>query len=151
MADLLNHLDVWWVWLILAVIFFVLDLIFAKGYLLAAAGAAVVALIISLIYNKADWYVHDTLFIIILFMFIAGVACYKRWAGRHDNLSHHQRHHRYIGKKLCLDSAIVNGRGTIRFHGITWMIHGEDMPVGMMVKVIAVEGIILKVERLADD
>ncbi|MEM9243668.1 MAG: NfeD family protein [Pseudomonadota bacterium] len=148
---ILNILQIWWVWIILAVIFFILDLIFARGYLLVTAIAAVIIAIATLLFGKHSWYWYDSSFVVIVIIFVVGLAIYKRWAARHDKLEHHERHHRFIGEKVKLKTPIVNGEGQIKLHDTIWIIKGEDMPSGSTVEITAVDGVILHVKALSAD
>ena len=45
---------------------------------------------------------------------------------------------------------IEHGRGKIRVDDTTWKIEGEDSPAGSQVRVIGVDGVMLRVERVTD-
>ena len=47
---------------------------------------------------------------------------------------------------FTLEEAIVNGVGKIKVDDSTWRVKGSDMPAGMKVRVMSVEGTIFNVE-----
>ena len=47
---------------------------------------------------------------------------------------------------LTLDQAIVGGRGRVRIGDSSWIAEGPDLPAGTRVRVVAVEGVVLKVQ-----
>ncbi len=54
----------------------------------------------------------------------------------------------FVGREAVLEEALSNGRGRIRLDDSYWNVVGEDLPVGSRVRVIAVEGMILRVQVL---
>lgn len=56
---------------------------------------------------------------------------------------------RMIGRRYVLIEAIVNGRGMARVGNRQWIVAGPDLPVGVEVEVIGVDGVLLKVRAAA--
>ena len=58
------------------------------------------------------------------------------------------RAHGLIGRDFQLETAIVNGFGSIRVGDSVWRVAGEDMPAGVQVRVAGIgEGAAIRVER----
>ena len=53
----------------------------------------------------------------------------------------------YTGRSFTLESPIVNGIGQVRVDDGQWRVAGPDLPAGSCVRVIAVEGATLRVEK----
>ncbi|MDB5988454.1 MAG: NfeD family protein [Nevskia sp.] len=53
----------------------------------------------------------------------------------------------YEGRSFTLGTAIVDGIGNLRVDDGQWRVAGPDLPAGTQVRVIAVEGATLRVER----
>ena len=53
----------------------------------------------------------------------------------------------YTGRSFTLDKPIVNGIGQVRVDDGQWRVAGPDLPAGSCVRVVAVEGATLKVEK----
>jgi membrane protein implicated in regulation of membrane protease activity len=52
----------------------------------------------------------------------------------------------FIGREAVLDKALENGHGRIRLDDSYWTVTGADAPVGTPVRVVSVQGMILRVE-----
>jgi len=58
-----------------------------------------------------------------------------------------QRGSELLGRRFALHEAIVGGRGKIKAGDSLWLVSGPDLPAGSSVKVVAQDGVILRVER----
>lgn len=54
----------------------------------------------------------------------------------------------YVGREVVLTEAIVNGQGRVHLDDTYWTVVGEDMPAGMHVRVVALEGMRFRIERV---
>lgn len=54
----------------------------------------------------------------------------------------------FIGRDAVLEEAISKGEGRIRLDDSYWKVLGEDMPAGSRVRIVAVEGMILRVQAV---
>ncbi|MCH9808856.1 MAG: NfeD family protein [Alphaproteobacteria bacterium] len=57
----------------------------------------------------------------------------------------------YIGRVAALTSAIDAGRGKVRLGDTVWVVEGPDMAVGERVRVVGVDGVVLRVEAASSD
>ncbi|WP_193367303.1 NfeD family protein [Pelagibius marinus] len=53
----------------------------------------------------------------------------------------------YVGRTFTLKEPIVDGTGLLHVDDSRWKVEGEDLPAGTKVKVTAIDGTVLKVER----
>lgn len=53
---------------------------------------------------------------------------------------------RFIGRETVLEQAMNNGRGRVRLDDSYWDVAGAELPAGARVRVVAVEGMTLRVE-----
>lgn len=61
------------------------------------------------------------------------------------------RAHALIGRAFPLETAIVNGFGSIRVGDSVWRVAGDDMPAGAQVRVAGLgEGAAIRVERVQE-
>jgi hypothetical protein len=51
-----------------------------------------------------------------------------------------------IGRECPLDAPITGGEGRVRFDDTIWRVAGSDAPAGTRVRVVGVEGTVLRVE-----
>lgn len=54
----------------------------------------------------------------------------------------------FVGREAVLEEPVSNGRGRIRLDDSYWNVVGDDLPAGRRVRIIAVEGMILRVQAL---
>ncbi len=81
---------------------------------------------------------------------VLSVLIYRQWFRDRDRESDRPllnlRAQQLIGRVAPLDQAIVSGRGRIQLEDAYWVVSGYDLPAGTRVRVVAVEGMTLKVE-----
>ena len=58
-----------------------------------------------------------------------------------------RRAENYVGTVHRLECAIVNGRGRARVDDGSWAVEGPDLPEGADVRVVGVNGVVLRVEK----
>jgi len=82
---------------------------------------------------------------------VVSIQCYRRWGRSHDRQSDqpllNRRAEQLIGRVVVLDQAIIAGKGRAKVDDAFWVVAGPDLPAGSPVRVVAVEGMTLKVQR----
>lgn len=83
---------------------------------------------------------------------VATVLTGRRWMVRLNERSEqpnlNRRGARHIGEVYTLDKPIRDGRGRVRVGDGTWSVAGPDLPAGAHIRVVDVDGAVLKVERV---
>lgn len=81
---------------------------------------------------------------------VVSIQCYRRWGRSHDRQSDqpllNRRAEQLIGRVVVLDQGIVAGKGRAKIDDAFWVVAGPDLPAGSPVRVVAVEGMTLKVQ-----
>lgn len=81
---------------------------------------------------------------------LASVLGWRRWQSHRpqqgDDPTLNRRGAQLIGRRFGLVAPIVNGRGRIKVGDATWAVSGPELPAGRVVEVIAVEGVVLRVQ-----
>jgi membrane protein implicated in regulation of membrane protease activity len=77
----------------------------------------------------------------------AGRWVLKRHPIQSDEPRLNRRGEQYVGRVFTLEQPIVNGQGKIRVDDSTWKIEGADCASGTRVRVVGVDGVVLKIER----
>lgn len=54
----------------------------------------------------------------------------------------------FVGRDVVLEEPLLNGKGRVRLDDSYWNVIGDDLPAGARVRVVAVEGMILRVQAL---
>ena len=145
----MEHLT-YWHWWILALALLVLE-IFAPGavFLWMGVGAGIVGLIL-LLAPDLGWEYQLMIFAIFS---VVSIAVWRMFIRKHptetDKPSLNRRAEQYVGRVFTLSEPIVNGTGKIRVDDSSWKVSGEDCEANTKVKVVSVDGTILKVEHSA--
>jgi len=135
-----------WNWMILAAVLFVLELVAPGIFFMWFGLAAAVTGLIMFRYDMSwQWQ-------LVWFsgLSLAAVLIANKYLRRHplesDQPLLNQRAAQLIGHKFELVDAIVNGRGSIHSGDTIWRVEGPELPKGTLIKVIGVNGSVLKVE-----
>lgn len=82
----------------------------------------------------------------------AAILAYRRWfrgrAPQGDHPTLNRRAAQLIGREVVLTEAMAGGRGRVQIGDSFWELRGPDCDVGSRVRVIAADGMSLRVERL---
>jgi membrane protein implicated in regulation of membrane protease activity len=148
MRDLFTHL-VFWHWLAFALILGILDVVLGVNFLFVWCGlAAALVGVLLLLIPKLSWEFQFLIFGIgVLASLFGWRQLNKKGDYKTDQPQLNRRARQYIGRTFTLDVPIVNGRGKVRVDDSQWMVEGVDMEIGTTVKVVDVDGVILKVEK----
>ncbi len=82
---------------------------------------------------------------------VVSIQCYRQWGRKRARESDapllNRRAEQLIGRVLSLDQPIVAGIGRARVDDAFWVVAGPDLPAGTPVRVVAVDGMTLKVQQ----
>ncbi len=135
-----------WSWMILAAVLFVLELVAPGIFFMWFGLAALVTGLIMFRYDLAwQWQL-----IWFCGLSLAAVVIANRFLGKNSTESEqpllNRRADQLIGETYDLVDPIVNGRGSIHAGDTIWRVEGPALPKGAQVKVVGVDGSVLKVE-----
>jgi len=151
MSDYFSTL-LFWHWWVLALLLVIIEMIAPGMFLLWIGAAAAVTGLIMFVADSVGWQVSWQLqFVIFGVLAVASVVAAKYYVKRNpietDNATLNRRSAQYMGRVFNLDEAIVNGIGKVRVGDSVWRVQGPDLPAGERVKVVGVDGTMLKVEK----
>ncbi len=136
-----------WYWLVAAVVMIVIEMLLPAAYFLwMGISAFIVGLLIYAIPTM------PLLIQVIIFgvLSVVTLVLYKRHQNSNptvnDEPNLNRRGEQYVGRIFALEEAIVNGVGKVKVDDSTWKVRGADMPAGVKVRVISVDGTVFKVE-----
>jgi membrane protein implicated in regulation of membrane protease activity len=138
----------YWHWWVLGLILLVAEMLLPTGFFLIWVGAAAILVgVLAWVIPGMTWEVEMVLFGVLS---VASFLAWRRF--RPVNLDSDQpalnrRGHSYVGRTFTLTAPIVNGIGKLHVDDSQWRISGADADAGTQVKVVAVDGATLKVER----
>jgi len=136
-----------WHWLIAGVILIALEMA-VPGVVFMWIGIA--AIITGVVSWASPDLAMEWLLIIFAVLSVLSVVLGRTYLKRNPLQSDHpklnRRGEQYVGRHFTLSEPIVGGFGKIKVDDSTWKVSGEDMAVGAKVEVVAVDGVVLKVE-----
>jgi membrane protein implicated in regulation of membrane protease activity len=140
-----------WHWWILGGILLVLE-IFAPGtFFLWSAVAAGMLGFVLLLAPQMGWEYQVLLFAVLSVSSILAWRGYRRRVPEESARPLlNRRGEQYIGHVFTLAEPIVNGQGRVKVGDGVWRAEGGggDLPAGTRVKVVGVDGVVLRVEPL---
>lgn len=138
----------YWLWFVIAVVLIVVEILAPVAYFLWLGIAAAVVGAIVWLFPTLSVLQQLLLFAVLA---IAAVTLVKVYFRRHkiatDQPGLNRRGVQYVGRVFTLEAPIVNGIGKLRVDDTTWKIEGADLPAGSHVKVVGIDGTILRVEQ----
>ena len=135
-------------WAAVALLLFAAEAMAPGAFMLWFGFAAVAMALVVLVAPGLGWLAQAVLFSVLA---LISVAVYRRWfrgKGRQsDKPLLNRRAEQLVGSVAVLDQAIEGGRGRVKIDDAFWTVEGPDLPVGMRVRVVAVNGMTLKVQE----
>ena len=134
-------------WGALALLLFAAEALAPGAFMLWMGFAAVVVFVSVLLIDGMPLLLQVVAFMVLSFV---SIQIYRGWfrkgAPASDRPLLNRRAEQLIGRVLVLDQAIVGGTGRARVDDAIWVVSGEDLAVGAQVRVVAVDGLTLKVQ-----
>ncbi|PPJ41790.1 MULTISPECIES: NfeD family protein [unclassified Pseudoxanthomonas] len=135
-------------WAIGALVLFAAEAMAPGAFMLWFGFAAVAMAVVVLMAPGLGWLAQAVLFSMLA---LISVAVYRKWfrgKGRQsDKPLLNRRAEQLVGNVAVLDQAIAAGRGRVKIDDAFWTVEGPDLPVGTRVRVVAVDGMTLKVQE----
>src|SRR5262249_12864186 len=132
MSAFLHSLQYWHWWILAAVLAAVEAVAPGIFFIWFGAAAACVGIIV-LVLPDLGWETQIILFAVLAPVAVAvGRRFVHRGAGSPDPALN-RRGEAYVGREFTLNTAIVNGRGSIRVDDSVWRAAGPDLPTGRRV------------------
>ena len=134
-------------WAAVALLLFAAEALVPGAFMLWLGLAATAVFLIALAVPELSPLVQVALFVVLSFI---SIQVYRRWfRGREresDQPMLNRRADQLIGRVVPLDRAIVNGVGRVQIADAYWDVAGADLPTGSVVRVVATDGMTLRVE-----
>jgi membrane protein implicated in regulation of membrane protease activity len=135
-------------WAAVALLLFAAEAMAPGAFMLWMGFAATVVFVGVLLIDDVPVLAQVAAFIMLSFV---SIQIYRRWFRNNEPQSDrphlNQRANTLVGHVAKLDQAIVNGRGRVQIADAFWVVEGADLPAGTPVRVVAVDGMTLKVQE----
>ncbi len=139
----------YWHWLVLAVVFVILEVFSPAAFFIWMGIAAGVVGLLVAVFPGMGWEFQILLFAVFS---VVSIALWRFYQKDHpiktDQPRLNRRGEQYIDRTFTLDEPIVNGLGKIRVDDSTWKIAGADCEAGTRIRVTGVDGVVLQVEQI---
>ncbi|WP_374653306.1 NfeD family protein [Dongia sp.] len=137
-----------WHWLILAAALAGIEILTPGFFFIWLGGAALITAVVALMAPALTWENQ-----VLIFALLSAVSVLGWYRFRHrlviasDDKTLNRRGEQLLGRSATLSEPIVNGRGQIRIDDTVWRCEGEDLAAGTKVKVVAMHGAVVAVEK----
>jgi len=134
-----------WVWMILAAMLFVLELISPGIFFMWFGVAAAITGLIVFRYDMSwQWQLVSFAVLSLITVLLANRYLRQNPLESERPLLN-ERAVQLVGQSFELLDPIVDGRGSIKTGDTIWRVEGPELPVGARIKVVGADGTLLKV------
>lgn len=139
-----------WHWLILGFVLIAAEVLVPGTFLLWPGLAALVTGMVAYSLPALPWQGLAALFAVLTVVIaLAGRRLYARLTRPvDDEPALNRRAQSFLGTTHTLATPILDGAGRLKLGDTTWKIVGPDLPTGARVRIVGVDGIALKVEKI---
>ena len=135
-------------WAVLALLLIAAETLAPGAFLLWMGLAAAAVFLGVLLVPGIPVLAQAAAFVVLSFV---AIQVYRKWfrktARQSDQPLLNRRGAQTIGRVAVLEQPIDRGQGRIRLDDAFWTVEGPDLPAGTTVRVIAVDGMVLKVQE----
>ena len=135
-------------WAAVALLLFAAEALAPGAFMLWLGFAAVVVFVAVFLVPGIPVLAQVAAFIALSFVSIQIYRKYFRGRQRQsDQPALNRRAAALVGRVVPLERAIVNGQGRVQIADAFWTVAGPELPAGTSVKIVAADGMTLKVEQ----
>lgn len=139
----------YWHWLALGFGLLVLEMLLPTEFILLWVGAAAVVVgALAWLFPGLGWKAEAVTWGVLSVAAVLAWRKFKPLSFVSEQPTLNRRGESYVGRVFTLTDGIVNGVGKLRVDDSHWRVAGIDAPAGTQVRVVAVEGATLKVEKI---
>ena len=137
-----------WHWLILAAALAGIEILTPGFFFIWLGGAALITSVVALVAPGLTWENQVLVFALLSAVSVLGWYRFRhRLVIKSDDMTLNRRGEQLLGRNATLSEPIVNGRGQIKIDDTVWRCEGDDLAAGTKVKVVALRGAIVAVEK----
>lgn len=146
MIELLTHLN-WWQWIIFALVLGAFETFMPGAVAIWFAASAAVIGLVLVVWSDMPWQWQWVLWAVLG---LVAMVWYRNYKKANPDVEAaptlNQRGAQYVGQVFTLVEPIEQGYGKVRVGDGVWKVSGRDAPAGSAVRVVGVDGAVLRVE-----
>lgn len=135
------------IWAALAVTLFAAEALAPGAFMLWMGFAAAAVFLTVWAFEGMTVLLQVILFVVLSFV---SIQIYRTWFRKRGRQSEqpllNRRAEQLVGRVVVLEQAIADGIGRAKIDDAFWVVAGPDLPSGSRVRVVAVDGMTLKVQ-----
>jgi membrane protein implicated in regulation of membrane protease activity len=135
----------YWHWWLLGLALIVIEILVPGTFMLwmgiAALGVGLLVFLFPALPWQAQWLLFAALTVASILVWL---LYFRKHPEHSDDPLLNRRGQQYVGRVFALDHPIVNGKGKIRVDDSIWKIEAEDCPAGTRLRIVGVDGVVLK-------
>ncbi|MEL1263564.1 NfeD family protein [Pseudoxanthomonas putridarboris] len=135
-------------WAAVALLLFAAETMAPGAFMLWMGFAAAAVFLGVLLVDGIPVLAQVAAFVVLSFV---SIQIYRTWfrgrARQSDRPLLNRRAEQLVGTVAALDQPIAGGRGRVKIDDAFWVVEGPDLPLGTRVRVVAVDGMTLKVQE----
>ncbi len=136
-------------WAAVALLLIAAETMAPGAFLLWMGFAAAAVCVIVLVVPGLSLLTQIVFFVVLS---VVAVLAYRKWFRRRERPSDqpllNRRAEQLIGQVLELEQPIIDGRGRVKVGDAFWSVSGPDLPLGTRIRVVAIDGMTLKVQEI---
>ncbi|KRG70123.1 NfeD family protein [Pseudoxanthomonas dokdonensis] len=134
-------------WAAMALLLLAAETMAPGAFMLWMGFAAAAVFVVVLVVPGVPLLAQIGLFVVLSFV---AIQVYRTWFRGRERQSDrpllNRRAEQLVGQVVVLDQAIVGGRGRVRIDDAFWVALGPELVAGTRVRVVAAEGMALRVQ-----
>ena len=134
-------------WAALTLALFAAEALAPGAFMLWMGFAAALVTVGVLLVPGTSLLLQAAAFVVLSFV---SIQVYRTWFRRADRGSDqpllNRRAEQLVGRVVTLDQPIAGGRGRAKIDDAFWVVSGPELPAGTAVRVVAADGMTLKVQ-----
>ncbi len=141
----------YWHWMAFGALLGAVEILIPGVFFLWIGVAAIVTGFVLLVLPALPWGIQLVLFAVLSVVAVyAGRRFFRVREGDSDHPDLNRRGQKLVGQRFTLDEPSVDGRGRVKVGDGVWsyVTAGGDLAAGTRVRVVGVEGAVLRIEAL---
>lgn len=139
----------YWHWWVAGLAFLMLEAFLPGAVFLWMGISGLIVGVLTLIFPAMGWQAEFIVFGVLALLSFFAWRRFRPTPTASDQPTLNRRADSYVGRQFTLTQPIVDGVGSLHVDDSQWRISGPDLPAGSRVRVVAADGVTLRIEPAA--